>query len=89
MVSLIFIEAQVANEANVISEKAFVYIIDLESGKFFKDEELFRSGYEKRITSELINRFESDEQYVGNMFKDYKDTLSNLEKERIQDSFNQ
>ena len=89
MVSLIFIEAQVANESNVISEKAFVYIIDLESGKFFKDEELFRSGYEKRITSELINRFESDEQYVGNMFKDYKDTLSNLEKERIQDSFNQ
>ena len=89
MVSLIFIEAQVANESNVISEKAFVYIIDLESGKFFKGDELFRSGYEKMLTAELINRFESDEQYVGSMFKDYTDTLSNLEKERIQDSFNQ
>lgn len=73
--SLILNEVQIVNESNVISEKVYIYVFDLATGKIINNSDIFIDGYAKEITNILTELFESDEYYKNNVYNEYKAIL--------------
>lgn len=80
IMSLALIEAQVVNDSNVMCEKVYTYLFDLETGMIIKETEIYKIGYEKKITEYLTNLFQKDEKYKENVFKNITELLNDIEK---------
>lgn len=75
--SLILTESQLANNANVIFEKVYIYIFDLKTNELVSYDDIFTDGYNDEVTNCLIDFFDNDEKYKDIVSLDYSKILNN------------